>query len=59
MKASYPSRILFTWFDVLAWTGYNRPLETKDLWNMNYDDSSREVVPVFDKHWERSLIKAK
>ncbi|CAH1713407.1 multidrug resistance-associated protein 1 isoform X3 [Aphis gossypii] len=59
MKASYPSRILFTWFDALAWTGYNRPLETKDLWNMNYDDSSREVVPVFDKHWERSLIKAK
>eukprot|EP00102_Acyrthosiphon_pisum_P020987 XP_016658197.1 PREDICTED: multidrug resistance-associated protein 1 isoform X4 [Acyrthosiphon pisum] len=59
MKASYPSRILFTWFDTLAWTGYNRPLETKDLWNMNYDDSSREVVPIFDKHWERSLIKAK
>ncbi|KAL5238885.1 hypothetical protein ACI65C_006295 [Semiaphis heraclei] len=59
MKASYPSRILFRWFDVLVWTGYNRPLETKDLWNMNYDDSSQEVVPVFDKHWERSLIKAK
>lgn len=59
MKASYPSRVLFSWFDSLAWTGYRRPLETKDLWNMNYEDSSREVVPVFDKHWERSLIKAK
>ncbi|VVC43741.1 Hypothetical protein CINCED_3A019450 [Cinara cedri] len=59
MKASYPSRVLFSWFDTLAWTGYRRPLVTSDLWNMNYEDSSREVVPVFDKYWERSLIKAK
>lgn len=59
MKASYPSRVLFSWFNALAWTGYRRPLETSDLWNMNYEDSSREVVPIFDKHWERSLIKAK
>ncbi|XP_050541854.1 multidrug resistance-associated protein 1 isoform X1 [Daktulosphaira vitifoliae] len=59
VKASYPSRILFSWFDTMAWTGYKRPLEAKDLWSMNYEDSSREVVPIFDKHWERSLIKAK
>lgn len=59
MKASYPSRVLFSWFDTLAWAGYRHPLETKDLWDMNYEDSSREVVPIFDKHWERSLIKAK
>lgn len=51
--------MLFSWFDTLAWAGYRHPLETKDLWSMNYEDSSREVVPIFDKHWERSLIKAK
>ncbi|XP_025410477.1 multidrug resistance-associated protein 1 isoform X2 [Sipha flava] len=59
MKASYPSRLLFSWFDELAWTGYKHPLDTKDLWSMNHEDSSRVIVPIFDKHWERSLIKAK
>ncbi|XP_050432447.1 multidrug resistance-associated protein 1 isoform X1 [Adelges cooleyi] len=59
MEASYPSRVLFSWFSTMAWTGYRRPLEAKDLWSMNYQDSSREVVPIFDKYWERSLIKAK
>lgn len=59
MKASFPSKALFVWFDSFAWSGYKRPIETYNLWNMNYDDSSKEVVPVFDKNWERSLIKAK
>ncbi|XP_060863100.1 multidrug resistance-associated protein 1-like isoform X2 [Metopolophium dirhodum] len=58
MKASFPSKVLFSWFDSFAWSGYKRPIESKSLWNMNYDDSSQEVVSVFDKHWERSLIKA-
>ncbi|XP_029344396.1 multidrug resistance-associated protein 1 isoform X2 [Acyrthosiphon pisum] len=59
MKASFPSKVLFSWFDSFAWSGYKRPIEFKDLWNMNYDDSSQEVLSVFDKYWERSLIKAK
>ncbi|CAI6345192.1 unnamed protein product [Macrosiphum euphorbiae] len=59
MKASFPSKILFSWFDSFAWSGYKRPIEFKNLWNMNYDNSSQEIVRVFDKHWERSLVKAK
>ncbi|CAI6345193.1 unnamed protein product [Macrosiphum euphorbiae] len=59
MKASFPSKVLFLWFDSFAWSGYKRPIEGYDLWNMNYDDSSQEIVRVFDKHWERSLVKSK
>ncbi|XP_022169430.1 multidrug resistance-associated protein 1-like isoform X2 [Myzus persicae] len=59
MKASFPSKLLYLWFDSFAWSGYKRPIESYDLWNMNHDDTSQEVVSVFDKHWERSLVKAK
>jgi len=59
MKASFPSKVLFLWFDSFSWSGYKRPIESKDLMNMKYGDSSQEVFSVFDKHWERSIIKAK
>ncbi|VEN61317.1 unnamed protein product [Callosobruchus maculatus] len=29
----------------------------KDLWDMNPEDSSKEVVPVFEKHWQDTLAK--
>ncbi|CAI6346527.1 unnamed protein product [Macrosiphum euphorbiae] len=59
IKASFPSKVIYLWFDSFAWSGYKRPIEPKDLWNMNYDDTSQIVVSVFDKHWKNSLIKAK
>ncbi|KAJ8982896.1 hypothetical protein NQ317_004326 [Molorchus minor] len=41
--------MLFAWFDTMAWTGFRRPLEAKDLWDMNVEDSAKEVVPLFEK----------
>lgn len=55
--ASYPSRILFTWFDPLAWKGFRKPLETSDLWSMNPEDMAMEIVPKFDKYWDKNLRK--
>ncbi|CAH1990666.1 unnamed protein product [Acanthoscelides obtectus] len=55
--ASFLSKLLFTWFDPLAWLGYKKPLEMKDLWEMNPEDSSKEVVPLFEKHWRNTLEK--
>jgi ATP-binding cassette subfamily C (CFTR/MRP) protein 1 len=51
------SKLFFAWFDALAWRGFRKPLETKDLWNMNPEDTSKEVVPLFDKYWEETLRK--
>lgn len=57
-RASFLSKLFFSWFDALAWKGFRKPLEAKDLWNMNPEDTAREIVPVFDKHWNETLHKA-
>ncbi|XP_029673301.1 multidrug resistance-associated protein 1 isoform X1 [Formica exsecta] len=56
-SSSFPSRILFAWFDSLAWKGFRKPLETSDLWSMNPEDMASEIVPRFDKYWNKNLIK--
>lgn len=56
--ASFLSRLFFTWFDALALKGYRNPLEHKDLWDMNVEDSSKEIMPLFMKHWNKSVAKA-
>jgi len=55
--ASFASLMIYHWFNPLAWKGYKRPLEFKDLWDLNPRDKSKQVVPRFDLHWEHSLSK--
>ncbi|CAG9578809.1 unnamed protein product [Danaus chrysippus] len=55
--SGFPSRLTFSWFDPLALTGFRRSLVESDLWALNPQDSSKEVVPKFDKFWERTLNK--
>ncbi|XP_012540485.1 multidrug resistance-associated protein 1 isoform X3 [Monomorium pharaonis] len=56
-SSSFPSRILFAWFDSLAWKGFRKPLETSDLWSMNPEDMAAEIVPKFDKYWNKNVKK--
>ncbi|XP_011343424.1 multidrug resistance-associated protein 1 isoform X3 [Ooceraea biroi] len=56
-RSSFPSRMLFAWFDSLAWKGFRKPLETSDLWSMNPEDMAAEIVPKFDKYWNKNLRK--
>ncbi|XP_011699214.1 PREDICTED: multidrug resistance-associated protein 1 isoform X2 [Wasmannia auropunctata] len=55
--SSFPSKIFFAWFDSLAWKGFRKPLETSDLWSMNPEDMATEIVPKFDKYWNKNLRK--
>jgi ATP-binding cassette subfamily C (CFTR/MRP) protein 1 len=55
--SSFLSRITYAWFDKMAWLGFRKPLENSDLWNMNPDDTSPYVVPIFEKYWNESLQK--
>ncbi|XP_053612777.1 multidrug resistance-associated protein 1 isoform X2 [Plodia interpunctella] len=55
--AGFPSRLTFSWFDPLALTGFRRTLTEHDLWALNPPDSTAEVVPRFDKFWQKSLRK--
>lgn len=57
-SSGFLSRLLFSWFNPLAWKGFRKPLETSDLWNMKHEDMAGEVVPLFDKYWQKSLKKA-
>uniref|UniRef100_V5I844 ABC-type glutathione-S-conjugate transporter n=1 Tax=Anoplophora glabripennis TaxID=217634 RepID=V5I844_ANOGL len=58
-NVSFLSRLLFSWFDSLAWTGFRKPLETTDLWDMNPEDTAKEVVPLFEKNWLKVLEKSR
>ncbi|XP_076297622.1 multidrug-Resistance like Protein 1 isoform X1 [Lasioglossum baleicum] len=54
---SFPAKLFFTWFDPMAWKGFRKPLEATDLWSMNAEDSAAEIVPKFDKYWNKNLQK--
>uniref|UniRef100_A0A8C5FPV0 ABC-type glutathione-S-conjugate transporter n=1 Tax=Gadus morhua TaxID=8049 RepID=A0A8C5FPV0_GADMO len=42
----------------MAVKGYKTPLEAKDLWSLNVQDSSQTVVPRFLEEWEKEQAKA-
>ncbi|XP_063790448.1 multidrug resistance-associated protein 1 isoform X2 [Pseudophryne corroboree] len=58
-SASFLSKITFWWISRLMIQGYKRPLETKDLWSLNKEDTSSEVVPMLSLNWEKEYAKAK
>nr|CAD7454509.1 unnamed protein product [Timema tahoe] len=57
LGASFLSRLFFSWLDPLVWKGYRNPLKSADLWSLNPEDTSGEIVPVFNKHWEATKLR--
>ncbi|OQR75813.1 multidrug resistance protein-like [Tropilaelaps mercedesae] len=53
--ASFPSRMLFSWFTPLVIKGFKQPLEVSHLWVLNHQDRSVNVVQEFDKNWRKEL----
>lgn len=54
-SASFLSRMTYQWFDSMAWKGYKKPLEEQDLWDLRAEDQSKEIMPVFAKHWNDTV----
>uniref|UniRef100_A0A6I8NZ47 ATP binding cassette subfamily C member 3 n=1 Tax=Ornithorhynchus anatinus TaxID=9258 RepID=A0A6I8NZ47_ORNAN len=52
-NAGFLSRLTFWWFTRMAILGYRRPLEEKDLWSLNEDDTSQVVVQRLLREWDR------
>ncbi|XP_021203914.2 multidrug resistance-associated protein 1 isoform X3 [Bombyx mori] len=52
-SAGFLSRLTFSWFDSLVLKGYRKEFEEGDVWDLNYQESSSEVVPRFKKYWEQ------
>uniref|UniRef100_A0A8V5GZW3 MRP3 protein n=1 Tax=Melopsittacus undulatus TaxID=13146 RepID=A0A8V5GZW3_MELUD len=40
-------------FTFMAILGYKRPLEDKDLWSLNEDDTSKVIVQQLTKEWDK------
>uniref|UniRef100_A0A3Q1GA62 Multidrug resistance-associated protein 1 n=1 Tax=Acanthochromis polyacanthus TaxID=80966 RepID=A0A3Q1GA62_9TELE len=57
--ASFLSRITFWWITRMMVTGYQRPLEEKDLWSLNPEDRSQQVVPQLVRRWNSECHKVK
>ncbi|XP_029433021.1 multidrug resistance-associated protein 1-like isoform X2 [Rhinatrema bivittatum] len=58
-SATFLSKITFWWITGTMIKGYKRPLEAKDLWSLNKDNTSAEVVPVLTRNWAKEYAKTK
>ncbi|KAK7134168.1 hypothetical protein R3I93_017543 [Phoxinus phoxinus] len=56
--AGFLSKMTFWWFTRMAIKGYKSPLENKDLWSLNEQDSSGLVVPSLLNQWEVEKSRA-
>ncbi|NWZ41535.1 MRP3 protein, partial [Brachypodius atriceps] len=59
LNSGFLSRLTFWWFTSMAIHGYKRPLEDKDLWSLNEDDSSKTIVQQLSKEWDREKAECK
>lgn len=41
----------------MVWKGFKKPLEYSDLWDLNPQNMTKEVRPVFEKYWLRATCK--
>lgn len=55
--AGFVKRVMFLWFDPFAWRGWRKSLDVPDIWDINPDDTSDELVPAFDKYWKQNVAK--
>ncbi|XP_058820116.1 multidrug resistance-associated protein 1-like [Topomyia yanbarensis] len=59
LKSSFFIKLLYLYFDSFTWRGFRKPLTDEDMYDLNPDDTSREVVPPFDKYWYESIEKGR
>jgi ATP-binding cassette subfamily C (CFTR/MRP) protein 1 len=59
LQASFLRQIFFQWFDKTTWRGWRGPLTERDIFDINPDDASCELVPPFDKYFNESVEKGR
>ncbi|NXH19318.1 MRP1 protein, partial [Bucco capensis] len=52
------SKLTYSWFSRLISTGYKKPLERDDLFELNESDSPYCVCPKFEKQWRKEIQKS-
>lgn len=51
-------KLFYFWFDPTAWKGFRRPLVESDIFDINPENSSAELVPKFDGNFQKSVKKS-
>lgn len=59
LRASFLSQLIFQWFDKTTWVGWRKPLTEQDIYDINPNDTSTELVPPFDKYFMESVEKGR
>jgi len=59
ITSSIFNKLFFFWFDPTAWKGWRRPLIETDIFDINPENTSRELVPEFDQAFQRNVEKNK
>lgn len=57
--ASFLNRILFHWFTYTTYIGFRRPLTENDIYDINPENTSKELIPPFDKYFAESVEKGR
>jgi ATP-binding cassette subfamily C (CFTR/MRP) protein 1 len=53
INASFPSKMLFSWFDGTIKRGWKNPLKEGDLYDLDPESSCKRVMAVWTKHWQQ------
>lgn len=57
--SSFLNQLCFQWFDKTIYNGWRRPLTDKDIYDVNPENTSKEIFPPFDKHFKESVEKGR
>ncbi|XP_071994663.1 multidrug resistance-associated protein 1-like [Engystomops pustulosus] len=56
-RVSFFNRVTYSWYSRIIQLGYKKPLEREDLIELNEEDSSSSVIPVFEENWSKESHK--
>ncbi|KFV63671.1 Canalicular multispecific organic anion transporter 2, partial [Dryobates pubescens] len=59
LTSGFLSRLTFWWFTSMVVLGYKKPLEDKDLWSLNKDDTSKVIVQQLSEEWDKEKAECK
>ncbi|XP_063222702.1 multidrug resistance-associated protein 1-like [Bacillus rossius redtenbacheri] len=59
VTSPFPINLLFLWFDKFVWRTYRSSVSEEELWDLKPEESSKSVVPRFEKHWNKAVRKSR
>ena len=52
LAASYPSQMVFAWFDSIIKKGWKNPITEEDLYDISPENTCHSVMETWTKHWK-------